>query len=91
MVYSVYQIKTCLEKLEMIILEKYTEKDFELYSELVFNEQVMNMNMGRVFTKEEAVFFYKAILDLNANSSCLGYIRFSMIRKGLMSILAWAE
>ena len=59
----------------MIILEKYTERDFELYSELVFNEQVMNMNMGRVFTKEEADFFFKAILELNVNSSCLGYYK----------------
>lgn len=66
----------------MIILEKYTEKDFELYSELVFNEQVMNMNMGRVFTKEEADFFYKAILDLNANSSCLGYYKVFYDKKG---------
>lgn len=36
----------------MLTLEKYTESDYPLYAQLVFNEQSMNRNLGRVFTEE---------------------------------------
>ena len=33
------------------------------FAKLVFNEFVMNMNMGRVFTQEEAADYFTYIMD----------------------------
>lgn len=57
----------------MLTLEKYTESDFSLYAQIVFNEQVMRMNLGRVFTEEEANLFFQMVLRCNAAGSALGY------------------
>lgn len=43
----------------MLKLEKYTENDYPLYTRLMFNEQAMHMNPGRVFTEEEADLFFR--------------------------------
>lgn len=59
----------------MLTLEKYTENDDSLYSRLVFNEQTMNMNLGRVFTEEEAGSFFQMVLRCNAASSDLGFYK----------------
>lgn len=48
----------------MLELEKYTANDYSLYSEVVFNEQTMTMNMGRVFTDEEASMFFSSDFKL---------------------------
>lgn len=53
-------------KAERIKLEKYSgQEDFPLYSCLVYNDIVMNMNMGRIFTKEEAEEHYGYLMDCN--------------------------
>lgn len=59
----------------MLNLEKYTENDYQLYSRLVFNEQVMNMNLGRIFTDEEASSFFEMMLSCNAESPDLGFYK----------------
>lgn len=59
----------------MLKLDKYTEKDYALYSDVVFNEQTMTMNMGRVFTDEEARAFFEAILNCNAENDDLGFYK----------------
>ena len=49
-----------------IILEPFTtEIEFPYFAKLAFNETVMNMNMGRVFTKEEAQGYYASIIEYN--------------------------
>lgn len=46
-----------------IYFEKFlSEDDFKYFSKLVFNEDVMAMNYGRVFSDEEATYVYKWIL-----------------------------
>lgn len=57
----------------MLALKKYTENDYPLYSQLVFNEQTMNMNLGRVFTDEEAVLFFQMALRFNRENPDLGF------------------
>ena len=59
----------------MLKLEKYTENDYPFYSQLVFNEQTMNMNLGRVFSDEEAGDFFQMILSCNAESPDLGFYK----------------
>lgn len=59
----------------MLLLEKYTPNDYSLYTQLVFNEHVMNMNMGRVFTDEEATMFFQAVLSCNTQNNDYGYYK----------------
>ena len=59
----------------MLMLEKYTENDYPLYTQLVFNEQAMNINLGRVFTEEEANLFFQMVLNCNAESPDLGFYK----------------
>lgn len=59
----------------MLELEKYTEDDEALYSQLVFNEQTMNMNLGRVFTEDEASLFFQMMLRCNGEDPDLGYYK----------------
>lgn len=56
-------------------LEKYTEADVSLYALLVYNEQTMGMNYGRVFTEEEAGFLFGIILEQNGAEDGLGYYK----------------
>ncbi len=63
-------------------LEKFDETDEDLYSRLVFNEETMKMNLGRVFTEEEAQMFFRAVLEMNATESCLGYYKVLISREG---------
>ena len=67
-------------------LEKYDETDEALYSRLVFNEETMKMNLGRVFTEEEARMFFRAVLELNAAESYLGYYKcLSLVKERLLT------
>lgn len=66
---------TCGKGWTMLTLEKYTDNDYALYSRLVFNEQVMRMNLGRVFTEEEAALFFRMMLRCNDEESALGYYK----------------
>ena len=59
----------------MLELEKYTEKDYPLYSQLVFNEQTMNMNLGRVLTDDEADALFQTVLRCNAENPGLGFYK----------------
>ena len=59
----------------MLVLEKYTAEDYDLYSELVFNEQTMRMNMGRIFIEEEANMFFQVILSCNAENNDYGFYK----------------
>lgn len=59
----------------MLKLVKYTENDYPLYSDVVFNEQTMKMNMGRVFTDEEASMFFQVILSCNAENNEFGFYK----------------
>ena len=59
----------------MLVLERYTAEDYNLYSQMVFNEQIMNMNMGRVFTDEEASMFFQVILSCNAQNNEYGFYK----------------
>lgn len=57
----------------MLELAKYTENDYHLYAQLVFNEQTMNMNLGRVFTDDEAASFFQMMLRCNHANDGLGF------------------
>lgn len=59
----------------MLKLEKYTEADAPLYAQLVFNEQVMNRNLGRVFTDDEAEMFFAVMLEVNAANGREGFYK----------------
>ena len=56
-------------------LEKFRPEDRELYEELVFNEETMSMNYGRVFSKEEADMLFRYILDANSGNGLTGYYK----------------
>ena len=61
----------------MLVLKKYTAKDYNLYSQLVFNEQTMNM--GRIFTAEEASIFFQLILNCNAENNDYGFYKVYLV------------
>ena len=56
-------------------LEKYGPDDRALFDEMVFNEKTMGMNLGRVFTGEEADMFFMAMLEQNVSDLFLGYYK----------------
>ena len=68
-------------------LERFDETDEDLYSRLVFNEETMKMNLGRVFTEEEARMFFRAALEMNATESCLGYYKVLISREGKITYI----
>ncbi len=49
--------------------------DVALYNMLVLNETVMRMNLGRVFTPEEAEAFYRMMLSSGEEAEALGYFK----------------
>lgn len=49
-----------------------TQEDFPLFAKLVFHETVMQMNMGRVFTQEEAEGYFSHILSYRKSHSGSG-------------------
>lgn len=58
--------------MELIAVEKrirlermQTEESFGSFARLVFNSEVMNMNLGRVFSQEEARIYFSNILAYN--------------------------
>ena len=54
-----------------------SEGDFASFSQLVLNEQVMRMNMGRAFTPEEAGAYFAFILRYNRENPDTGtYLAF---------------
>lgn len=56
-------------------LEKYERNDFHYFSSLVFNENVMNMNMGRIFTKEEAEEYFDFMINNSRKYEFAGYYK----------------
>ena len=53
-------------------LEKYKESDKQLYTQLVFNEKLMQMNYGRTFTPEEANMLFQWIVRQNVSELPFG-------------------
>ena len=54
-----------------------SESDFAPFTQLVLNEQVMRMNMGRAFTPEEAETYFAFILRYNRENPDTGtYLAF---------------
>ncbi|WP_051931452.1 GNAT family N-acetyltransferase [Clostridium sp. KNHs214] len=49
-----------------------SEEDFKYFSKLVFNEKIMVMNYGRVFTMDEAKNYYKYLLENNETHDDFG-------------------
>lgn len=61
---------------DRIVLERFAqEAEFPYFAELAFNETVMNMNMGRTFTPEEAQGYFANILEYNRANSDSGTYR----------------
>jgi len=62
-----------------VILQDYIlspfegEEDYPLYCSLVFNTAVMEMNLGRVFTEEEAKEYYAFMTFPQENTRCGSY------------------
>lgn len=61
----------------MLKMEKFSDcaEDVALYNMLVLNETVMHMNLGRVFTPEEAEAFYRMMLSSGEEAEALGYFK----------------
>lgn len=57
---------------ELILKKVSSEDDFKYFSQVFFNEDVMLMNYGRVFTLEEAKKCYKGILKNSLKYNELG-------------------
>lgn len=56
-----------------IYFEKFnTKDDFKYFLKLVFNEEVMALNYGRIFTLEEAEYLYNYALDTNSKYEDFG-------------------
>ena len=76
-----------LEGTSPLRLEKFTSSDLPLYQQLVFNEQVMEMNLGRTFTAEESESFFRAVMELNASGTLSGYYKV-FVRNGDSELFA---
>jgi RimJ/RimL family protein N-acetyltransferase len=48
------------------------EDEFTYFAQLAFNEEVMKMNMGRVFTQDEAEEYFSYILEFNTANKNAG-------------------
>lgn len=59
-----------------------SETEYPYFAGLVFNEAVMNMNMGRVFTAEEAEGYYANILEYNRANDHSGTYKVFLRRDG---------
>ncbi len=59
----------------MLDLVKFSKEDYALYAGLVFNEQTMKMNLGRVFTPEEATIFFQMITACNDAGGETGFYK----------------
>lgn len=58
---------------DRIYLNRITsEEDFCYFADLAFHREVMEMNLGRVFTEEEANFLFAGILSYNQENSDSG-------------------
>ncbi len=75
----------------MFTLEKFLKQDFDLYAKLVFNTEAMTMNMGRVFTQQEAEFFFHTILQMNAADRMLGYYKVFLSDGSFIGMLGISE
>ncbi len=53
-------------------MEKYNGSDELLYAQLVCNQEIMKMNLGRAFTAEEARMAFQTVIMQNASDPQLG-------------------
>lgn len=51
------------------------EEDFSYFLKLTTNEELMVMNYGRVFTREESEGFYKKMMEQNSKTKDFGYFK----------------
>lgn len=64
--------------------EKYAgHDDFHYYSCLVFNASVMEMNMGRAFTNEEAIEYFNFMIDNDRKYDSAGNFKVFIERTNL--------
>ncbi len=49
-------------KIFMFQLIPFQKEDFSYFTQLVYQEEVMKMNMGRTFSEEEATWFFQTIV-----------------------------
>ena len=73
--YAALRIKNAIAGAEIMRLEKYCKEDRDLYEQVVFNEKTMAMNLGRIFTDEEADFFFQAISEQNEARTEYGFYK----------------
>lgn len=56
-----------------IYFEKFcSESDFEYMTEILFNERIMTMSYGRIFTPEEAKKYYGRVINNNEKHKDIG-------------------
>lgn len=66
------------------------EKDYADFSQLAFDPKVMEMNFGRVFTKEEAQAFFQGMVSLNRSQDMLpGYCKVLLCKNEKAGGDAW--
>ena len=58
--------------MKVMKLEKYKVSDEPMYAQLVYNQEIMKMNLGRVFTAEEARMAFQTVIMQNASEPQLG-------------------
>lgn len=69
---------------DRVKFEKYVgQDDFHYYSCLVFNESVMEMNMGRTFTNEEAIEYFNFMIDKDRKYDYAGNFKIFIERTNL--------
>ncbi|AWZ49818.1 N-acetyltransferase [Clostridiaceae bacterium 14S0207] len=51
------------------------EEDFSYFLKLTTNEELMVMNYGRIFTREESEGFYKKMMEQNSRTKDFGYFK----------------
>lgn len=57
---------------EIHLVRIESNEDFSFFAKLAFNQQVMGMNMGRVFTQEEADGYFSYILEYSRTAKNAG-------------------
>ena len=66
------------------------EEDFRLFAQMAFNEQVMKMDMGRIFTQTEAEGYFAYMLSYNQehpnSGNYLAYRREDQVFIGLAAL-----
>ena len=68
-----------------------SQADFSDFAKLVFDEPVMKMNMGRVFTQEEAEGYFAYIMDYTKLHSSSGCYKVFLVRDFIGICFLWVR